>query len=856
MTPLHWLLKALRCLFHNNALRVSSRAILSLWNLLKVRLKKANGTSGKGGRKAQDEPEPTIHILYSSESKNVVKVPNAETSVICPSHDPDSLQPFPPGASPSHSSHDLSTFSLHPDDIPRSRTPSRPRIAYPNVSGHLYGSPSVSRTSIAGYSFGDSSRAPSPASSRPVSLVQVALPITQTPVPSHSSASHVSIADSFVTHDDSPRITIRRETGAPAGGEQGCDISITTSPVQDDTSTAENLSNVPSSTFGTLYDIHPHFWPEPPELNDRYHRTETVLVSQPSFSTFSLTGIIYSSTDPTEYLIKPLTTHFRQEDPKGWERIPHPEGARYFWFQEKNVYTDANILDERVRGKVAGFIKEIFDFCDKYKIRLPPAANLVLAPKIGDNGEVICAYYFVDHSRRSIFWLDHFMFSDSKFYICETVRGVTDPSHIRHEIESQYWYHCNLYPHSSGLTPVLVDELRDIIMHWISDSLTSAIGTAPYSVAELQSMLNLANNFRKNTTTGGCVSAYSRLMNVFCRHRFIYFHGQPAVRLDFDKSVHETPDVPMQSWLLKLLSPLMFSTPDIYYNALDRIWVDRMIHQASWDRFINGMKDEWQELILFGTVLLNANVAFLAIQSIDTDQPQRSPAQISSYTSVVVTLGSIILGLFLARKHRVKPKESAEDAAVFLHSWSSEEHGRSGVRIGLETLAILYSVPYALLMWGVILFLVGFSYMCFNDTNVAVRSLTGGAWLATFIFVLWCILSLASWHQAQRKSFWQSIFVWIRWVFFDLPKKIKSFSPRDFFFRASNDSQSQMNEMHERVVESPQEMQDQDISSIGPHSSSSNCLRGGHQSEGGPMRHILSFFGRRRSCQDTTPTSV
>jgi len=154
------------------------------------------------------------------------------------------------------------------------------------------------------------------------------------------------------------------------------------------------------------------------------------------------------------------------------------------------------------------------------------------------------------------------------------------------------------------------------------------------------------------------------------------------------------------------------------------------------------------------------------------------------------------------------------------------------------------------------LFLVGFSYMCFNDTNVAVRSLTGGAWLVTFIFVLWCILSLTSWHQAQRKSFWESIFVCIRWVFFDLPKKIKSLSPRDFSFRGSNDSQIRMNEMHERVVESPQEMQDQDVSSTGPHSSSSNCLRGGHQSEGGPMRHMLSFFGRRRSCQDTAPTAV
>jgi hypothetical protein len=97
-------------------------------------------------------------------------------------------------------------------------------------------------------------------------------------------------------------------------------------------------------------------------------------------------------------------------------------------------------------------------------------------------------------------------------------------------------------------------------------------------------------------------------------------------------------------------------------------------------------------------VLLNANVAFLAIQSVDeaTTLPQRSPAQIGSYLSVIATLGSIILGLFLARKHRVKPKESAEDAADFLATWA----GDTDSTIGLETLAILYSVPYALLVWG------------------------------------------------------------------------------------------------------------------------------------------------------------
>lgn len=62
------------------------------------------------------------------------------------------------------------------------------------------------------------------------------------------------------------------------------------------------------------------------------------------------------------------------------------------------------------------------------------------------------------------------------------------------------------------------------------------------------------------------------------------------------------------------------------------------------------------------TVVLNANVAFLAIQSVDVDQnPYRSPAQISSYLSVVANIGSIILGLLLMRQNRTKNRDTADE---------------------------------------------------------------------------------------------------------------------------------------------------------------------------------------------------
>jgi hypothetical protein len=53
--------------------------------------------------------------------------------------------------------------------------------------------------------------------------------------------------------------------------------------------------------------------------------------------------------------------------------------------------------------------------------------------------------------------------------------------------------------------------------------------------------------------------------------------------------------------------------------------------------------------------MLNANLAFLAIQSVDVNRnPYRSPAQTFSYLSVTANIGSIVLGLLLMRHNRTE----------------------------------------------------------------------------------------------------------------------------------------------------------------------------------------------------------
>ena len=64
-------------------------------------------------------------------------------------------------------------------------------------------------------------------------------------------------------------------------------------------------------------------------------------------------------------------------------------------------------------------------------------------------------------------------------------------------------------------------------------------------------------------------------------------------------------------------------------------------------------------------MLLSANVGFLAINSIDTDSPNKSAAQIMSYISSMLSLFIYIVSQILSRHHRHHTSGQAEQAVSF-----------------------------------------------------------------------------------------------------------------------------------------------------------------------------------------------
>ncbi|KAK0192798.1 hypothetical protein F5146DRAFT_1041528 [Armillaria mellea] len=487
----------------------------------------------------------------------------------------------------------------------------------------------------------------------------------------------------------------------------------------------------------TLTAAYPSFWPLAPENVERYER-ELVAPNE------------------TDYWIDPLTVSFRRNPHhEDWLTYVHPEGARYFVRERcllPRIFTDINLYDPDKLELITKFMVDMEDYIRAKGINIYLNVDLVFdLIRDPENGNICCAYYFASHDERSIFWLDDL--NAAYFNRCNEVRGVTEQSHIGHEIEAQYWYHCQLFPACLEMTEAIIDELRDILIHYLGDTMTSPTANCPYGVVDLQSMLTLTNAIRKSVKKGelghpGSVCSIGRFMYIFVQQRFYNFHGLPAARLEREKSVYGRTF--KRTALVTLLSPLLFFAPDIHLASLEKIWGDGLISKVSWSIFIEKLNTEWQEFILYSTVLLNANVAFLAIQSVDesSDDPGRSPAQITSYISIIASIGSIILGLLLIRKNRSKARDSSQEAWLFLRSQKRN-------KTGLETLAILYGLPYALLMWAMILFLAAFSLMCFTASNLSVRMPIGSAWLAIGILILWCIMT--SWETKQPDHRWRML---------------------------------------------------------------------------------------------------
>ena len=173
--------------------------------------------------------------------------------------------------------------------------------------------------------------------------------------------------------------------------------------------------------------------------------------------------------------------------------------------------------------------------------------------------------------------------------------------------------------------------------------------------------------------------------------RFLYFHGQRHARLISDQAMFTTHKRG-RSGLILFLSPFLFFTPEAHLMEMEKLWTGEVIIERAWKSFISKTIIEWNDLILWvrslasgcdcssvvslgslsqSTVTLALNVGFLSIPGIvpysTTNVTSSMPRQMT-ILSLLVSIGSILIGLLLVRHNRTKQDvEPTEAVSEWLH---------------------------------------------------------------------------------------------------------------------------------------------------------------------------------------------
>ncbi|KAH7886921.1 hypothetical protein F5I97DRAFT_1829428 [Phlebopus sp. FC_14] len=431
--------------------------------------------------------------------------------------------------------------------------------------------------------------------------------------------------------------------------------------------------------------------------------------------------------DPShaDYTIKECLIEYPNSEgnlPPGWTAHVHPEGALYYMHGEMACFHSQaysrfpDLATEDVHGsKHLTLYGELRQAIVDGRVNLNlEDVELVLEPRADDHG-VLCSYYFAHRRKRCLFWLEDF---DARSMLGDC-KGVAALSHKRLAVEAQYWKHRDLFPVLGEVTRELATEVKSMLLHATCDHLSSTRSTAALSTGELMNYLAVVDKIEN-------------------RNQYLNFHGQPCARLSVDQTVHGWRYRPSTAMII--LAPLLCMAPIAHVRSLHMSFVDDIASTVEWNTFITKLNGQLQNLNLLGTVLLGANVGFLAIQSVD-EGGGRSVTQIASYTSLVFSFGSIALGLTFIGLN-LTGHERGSEAANFLRRMSDERHG-------LEKLAIIYSLPFAFLMWSMLLFLLAFSVEWCKPGDKVSRATVASVLLVVCGLIVWCI------HVAQdRRARW------------------------------------------------------------------------------------------------------
>jgi hypothetical protein len=89
-------------------------------------------------------------------------------------------------------------------------------------------------------------------------------------------------------------------------------------------------------------------------------------------------------------------------------------------------------------------------------------------------------------------------------------------------------------------------------------------------------------------------------------HRFDDHHGQPNTRWYRDDFLYDDYEDLSRTFFTKLISPLLFYTPETYYESLRNVMNGGQVFFEAWKTFVEELHQEWNGL----TIIVRASQPF------------------------------------------------------------------------------------------------------------------------------------------------------------------------------------------------------------------------------------------------------
>ncbi|KZT22381.1 hypothetical protein NEOLEDRAFT_658078 [Neolentinus lepideus HHB14362 ss-1] len=391
----------------------------------------------------------------------------------------------------------------------------------------------------------------------------------------------------------------------------------------------------------------------------------------------------------------------------GWVECVHPEGWRYF--QKDNIVTDAAPdRQQEVEQHIATIVRTLTD--DSYDISVSSSAT-----------DPALKTVFVNHELR---------------YASEKMHEVTSSADAltsdRRRIE--YWKFMCHYPAHRPLPSGALIMARQLLECYIMDSLRRRSEShAPFRLEQSKELLEYLEKFNgtengtlmlKETTMGSGVPSRSSaivelvswILLTSARHRQLHKYGQ--------RSVHNLQSKSNQHISFLLISAICFGAPRSHlHRTREALSTMKLQGRAdAWAEFMDVLHGELGISVL-ATVVLTAAVSFLAVPGID------NVTIIVTLVTIAFTLASIMTGIYL--------------------QWQTGKVRFVDIEPSLAPLlATFFSVPFALLTWGMVLFTSAvllysiLGYEAQLDTSVGRFGRATYTSVFVFSFVFVCVIGV------------------------------------------------------------------------------------------------------------------